>query len=237
MIQENAIPATPMHDIVTMPFAPYYDHDGITIYHADCRKVIANVNFDLVLTDPPYGIEGSSGAINKKRAKGDYDKSFTDDRFYIESVVVPVVWTCRTLCGCVVVTPGNKWMCLYPPADSFGTFFQPAATGLQVFGNLDSQPILYYGKNASGKNMGVQLSYRVTEPPSTQQHPCAKPINVWRKLLGNVSQEGQVVLDPFMGSGTTLVAARLEGRKAIGIEISERYCEVAANRLSQGSLF
>ena len=64
-------------------------------------------------------------------------------------------------------------------------------------------------------------------------HPTQKPVRLMRELVGLFSSPGQVVLDPFMGSGTTLVAAKKLGRKAIGIEIEEKYCEIAAKRLSQ----
>jgi DNA modification methylase len=63
-------------------------------------------------------------------------------------------------------------------------------------------------------------------------HPCSKPIGVWKKILDRCTL-GNNILDPFMGSGTTLVAAKDMGKKAIGIELSERYCEIAAERLSQ----
>lgn len=212
---------------------PYYEHGGITIYHGDCRDVLPHISADVVLTDPPYGIEGSSGTINKARAKGKYQSDFTDDRAYIDQVVVPIIQILVSTVPCVVLTPGNKNFDLYPRCDSFGTFFQPAAIGLQTFGNLDAQPILYYGKNALGRNMGVPCSYRLTEPPPKSIHPCAKPFRAWRALLSNIAQPGMMILDPFMGIGTTLRAAKDLGMRAIGIELDERYCETAARRLSQ----
>jgi site-specific DNA-methyltransferase (adenine-specific) len=65
-----------------------------------------------------------------------------------------------------------------------------------------------------------------------KQHPCEKPVGLLKWCI-NLMEKPGVVLDPFMGSGTTLVAAKLEGRRAIGIEIEERYCEIAAKRLAQ----
>ena len=78
------------------------------------------------------------------------------------------------------------------------------------------------------ENMGDKKEHRV--------HPTQKPLALMRWCLSLVP-DAETVLDPFAGSGTTLVAARLEGRKAIGIEINEKYCEAAANRLAQGTLF
>ncbi len=219
---------------------PYYEDtaSGIVIYHGDCREVLPTLveSVDLVLTDPPYGIDGSSGTINKARGNGNYFAEFIDNTENVRLVIVPVIEGLIAVVRCVVVTPGNNNMMLYPQPDSFGAFYQPASVGLQVFGNADAQPILYYGKNARGRNMGVPCSYRLTESAERNGHPCPKPIKAWRVLLSNISLQHQIVLDPFMGSGTTLRAAKDLGRKAIGIELEERYCEIAAQRLSQETL-
>ena len=215
---------------------PYYQDESVTIYHADCREVIPTITCDIVMTDPPYGVEKSSGTINRKRAKAEYTSDFEDSPRYIARVVIPVVVECLKRWP-VVLTPGNKCLMQYPQPDSLGCFYQPAAVGLQVFGNLDSQPILYYGKNPTKKNMGVPCSYVLTETPEKNGHPCPKPLGIWKRLMTNVTLEGMTVFDPFMGSGTTVVAARETGRKAIGAEIDERYCEIAAKRCSQRLLF
>ena len=70
----------------------------------------------------------------------------------------------------------------------------------------------------------------------TGQHPTSKPINLLTAWVRQFSDANETILDPFMGSGTTLVAAKRLGRKAIGIELEEKYCEIAARRLSQGAL-
>lgn len=218
---------------------PYYERGGITIFHGDSRDILAElrgVRPDVCLTDPPYGIDGSSGNINKARGKGNYTAAFKDDGDYIKTVIVPIVQSLISRVGCVVFTPGNRHFALYPQPDSFGAFYQPASVGLQVFGNADAQPIFYYGKNALGRNMGVPCSYVLTEAPEKSIHPCAKPLKAWRLLLSNISKPGQLVLDPFMGTGTTLRAAKDLGLRAIGVDLDERYCEIAARRLSQDVL-
>jgi len=215
---------------------PYYEQDGIQIWHGDCRDVLPLLPpVDLVLTDPPWGIEGGKGNINTKRGKGNYESAFTDDEQHILAVVVPVLTGLIDTVRCVVLTPGFKYMVHFPPPTSFGCFYMPASVGMQTFGHGDAQPILYYGKNARGNNL-VPCSYTLTEAPPAIAHPCPKPFKAWRRLLSNISREGQTVLDPFMGSGTTLRAAKDLGRHAIGIEIEERYCEIAVKRLAQGVL-
>lgn len=217
---------------------PYYDHDGITIYHADCRDVLESIlhGIDVVLTDPPYGINGSSGTINKKRNKGGYAAQFDDNEENIISIVVPIMSKLIANVGCVVMTPGNKHFAKYPQPHSFGVFYQPASVGLQTFGNCDAQPIFYYGRNALGRNMGIPCSYQLTEAPPKFDHPCIKPTKAWRTLLGNIAKPGMCILDPFMGTGTTLRVAKDLGMRAIGIELEERYCAMAVERLAQSCM-
>lgn len=210
---------------------PYYEHAGVTIYCGDCRDVLPFVSADVVLTDPPYGINGAKG-LGGERRKGDYISAFHDTPDYIKTVVVPAIAGLIERVPCVVVTPGNANLSAYPQPDSFGAFYQPAAVGLQTFGNVDAQPIFYYG-TAGGGRMGKPCSYVLTEAPEKNGHPCPKPYESWKRLLANIAKPGQVVLDPFMGSGTTLVAAKDLRLRAIGIELEERYCEIAAKRLSQ----
>ena len=214
---------------------PYYSHGGIVIYNADCRDVLPTLaTVDLVLTDPPYGISGASG-IGGKRNKGAYTSAFEDTPDYIASVVVPVIASLVERVPCVVLTPGNANLSAYPQPDSFGVFYQPAAVGMQTFGNVDAQPIFYYG-TAGGGRLGKACSWVLTETPEKNGHPCPKPFLAWKRLLANIAKPGQTVLDPFMGSGTTLVAAKDMGHPAIGIELDERYCEIAARRLQQEAL-
>jgi len=213
--------------------AAYYDHGGITIYHGDARDVIEWVQgVDCVLTDPPYGINGGRGSISKERARGEYLSAFEDTPEYIETVASKIIQHCIVRWP-TVLTPGIANMMRYPQPDSFGCYYQPASIGLQTWGNLDSQPILYYGKNPTKRNFGTPCSYTLTESPEKNGHPCPKPLQGWKKLMCNITLEGMTLLDPFTGSGTTLLAAKETGRNAIGIEIEERYCEIAARRLSQ----
>lgn len=209
---------------------PYYEHAGITIYHGDCRDIITHVEADVVLTDTPYGLGRLTGMHKGSNDYASYDDTYEN----VRDVIIPTVCNIIGLFGCVVVTPGNRHAWLYPQPDSLGCFYMPAATSVQRFGNLDAQPILYYGRpHRKSGPMGHACSWKLTERAVVNGHPCPKPERAWRMLLATVSCEASVILDPFMGSGTTLVAAKELGRKAIGIEIEEKYCEIAAKRLSQ----
>lgn len=215
---------------------PYYEHAGITIWHGDCREILPTLGkVDLVLTDPPYGVSGEQNSKTANSQKKNAYGTFTDSIEYVRSVAVVGFSMALKLCSRAIVTPGNRCLTLYPMPDSFGCFYQPASVGLQPWGRADSQPILYYGVFPRDSKLipGNKCSFVLTESPEKNGHPCPKPFDAWMKLAVAGSNEGETILDPFMGSGTTLRAAKDLGRKAIGIEIEERYCEIAARRLAQ----
>jgi site-specific DNA-methyltransferase (adenine-specific) len=103
------------------------------------------------------------------------------------------------------------------------------------------QPVLYYGKDpylAAGRGARPNSTSHTWSNDANQvAHPCAKPLAFWRWLVARASLPGQMILDPFVGSGTTLEVAKLLGRHAIGIEIDPKYCEIAVKRLRQEVLF
>jgi site-specific DNA-methyltransferase (adenine-specific) len=196
---------------------PYYRESGLTLYCGDCFELLPEMpNCDLVLTDPPYGV-----------GVADWDN-------YVPSLEWLSV--ARKLAKIVMVTPGNSNQWIYPNPLWTACWFRPGsvqrAVGAQRFSHWE--PILIYGENpmpfdakefsanANGQNTG---------------HPSAKPLNLWKWLMGAGCPVGELTIDPFCGSGTTLVAAKEMGREAIGIEKNERYCEIAANRLRQEVLF
>jgi len=220
---------------------PYYSKNGVTIYHGDCRDILPHLDqVDLVLTDPPYGVD-----LKAKRQKlrggalierfGNYSHEDTSE--YIKSVVVPVICQCIDSTLATGVTPGTRNLWLYTPADDVGCFYSAAGTGVGKWGFTCMQPILYYGSDPylrTGQgSRSNSFGQTYCNDANKFAHPCAKPIRMWKALTSRVSLAGETILDPFMGSGTTLRAAKDLGRKAIGIEIEERYCEIAASRLSQ----
>ena len=212
-----------------LPFTPYYDRDGITIYNADCRKVLPFLDrFDLLLTDPPYGINWQTPVGPKrkpgKRIHGD-DKPF-EPAFVMDAADEQIIWGGNYYT--LKLPPTNAWLVW----DKRVTDWTNDQSDCEFAWTSISTPARVFRKNWGGGGCAA----RENGPGLGYIHPTQKPLALMRWCLSLVP-DAVTVLDPFMGSGTTLVAAKLEGRRAAGIEISEKYCEAAANRLRQGVLF
>ena len=221
---------------------PYYENNGITIYHGDCRDIIPLLDrVDATITDPPYGVQ-FSGKVAFSRGKttvkrSDTYSSYKDTPENIDLVVIPAVILALGISKRAAITPGTRNCFKYPLPDDIGCFYSASGTGLSKWGFTCSQPILFYG-TCPFLNRGLGSrpnSCGQTWPNDANQsgHPCAKPIAMIKWLVWRASWEGETVLDPFMGSGSTLRVAKDLGRRAVGIEIEERYCEIAVKRLAQ----
>jgi site-specific DNA-methyltransferase (adenine-specific) len=199
---------------------PYYSHNGITIYHGDCREVLPSLpdnSVDLVLTDPPYG-HGKKWSGGTWASNPIYDLAFKWDAApveldllirVIEMAPISIVWG-----GNYYSLPPSRCWLAWEKSSKMPTMadFELAWT------NLDAPAKLFReNRNPDGRRL----------------HPTQKPLSVIKWCIGFCPSTVQTILDPFMGSGTTLRAAKDLGRKAIGIEIEERYCEIAAKRLQQ----
>lgn len=219
---------------------PYYDHEGITIYHADCREVLPSIQADVMVTDPPYGIAYRSGRSSPlfgdvaaryqtgegAAIQGDADTSIRDD--------ILARW--RPSPAMVFASPrvpflsGYKAALVWDKGEAFGM------GDLTVPWKPNWELIFVFGVGFRGPRTGAVLQGYV--PPRIAMgrcHPNQKPVALMRQLLLKCPH-AWTVIDPFMGSGSTLMAVKGLGRKAIGIEIDEKYCEIAAKRLAQGCL-
>ena len=227
---ENAITAARLDRLVS----PFYDRDGITIYNADCREILPFLSgFDLLLTDPPYGIGESSkkqatrqghGMANQ-RDYGDYDwDNLPPKRWLIdmvsESSEAAIVWGGNHF----GMPPASCW--LVWDKDNGETDFADCEL---AWTNMPRavRKFRWKWQGMLQERMGDRKEYRV--------HPTQKPLALM-KWCCSLLPEAKSVLDPFMGSGTTLVAAKLLGLRAVGIEINREYCEAAVERLRQGVL-
>jgi DNA modification methylase len=201
----------------------------------DCRDILPNIKrADAVVTDPPYGVllgEKDTGQKKIKR-KSSYE-GFSDTREYLTECVIPAIKTSLSITKRALITPGNKNVCLYPPYDDIGVWFNPAGIGIGKWGFILAHIILYYGKNPRklgngassiiGNNTGVGELLNI--------HPCPKPLYFMKWAVDKVSFENQLILDPFMGNGTTGVACVELNRKFIGIEINENYFNSVCKRI------
>jgi site-specific DNA-methyltransferase (adenine-specific) len=197
---------------------PYYDHGGITIYNADARDVLPTLDpVDLVLTDPPYGI-----------GKAAWDDAFPTWWFDEAARLAPAMGLMPGISN-LVGLPTNigrlkyRWVLAAHLVNGM-------AHGAIGYGNWI--PCVVYA--AEGTKVFVadaDIKDIVIGTYEKPDHPSPKPLAVMKWLVRRLP--GQTILDPFMGAGTTLRAAKDEGRKCIGIEIEERYCEVAVARLAQ----
>jgi site-specific DNA-methyltransferase (adenine-specific) len=211
----------------------YYSNKFVTVYNADSASIDFNVySSDILFTDPPYGIGKRTGTISRSRSHKNAYIQYDDSPENVAQIIVPIVKAALLACnGRGIITPGTACMCLYPSPTAFGVLYQPAACGMNKWGWADCQPIFYYGKDPRAGKTITRCSFIVTERASSTEHPCAKPIEVWQKLLEKGTLDGDTVLDPFAGSGTTGIACMNLGRRCILIEKEEKYCEVIARRL------
>lgn len=196
---------------------PYYEDASVTLYHGDCRELLFSLQAKFVVTDPPYGVD-----------KAEWDAELPLDALELASfrsdamAVMPGVWNI----GAMPARLGPqryRW--------TLSAYLKNGMTnGAVGFGNWI--PTILYSREGTSlyKQDGDCRSFTVgTE--DKPDHPSPKPYRVMSWVIARLP-EGDI-LDPFAGSGTTLVAAKQLGRKAIGIELEERYCELAVKRLAQ----
>lgn len=220
---------------------PYFQDEGVTIYCGDAAEVLPQVAVcDLLVTDPPYGVDFQSNRRQKRLDKiagddGTYDAAPVLDaalrrigrgrHAYIFGPVVaglPLTETVELIWDKQILGMGDlakPWGTSHERI-TFGTYEPSKANRAKGYGRLAAR-------------LRKQSVIRCQRPTGagSGRHPNEKPVGLLRELIESSSVMGEVVLDPFMGSGSTLVAARLEGRRAVGIEISERYCAIATERL------
>lgn len=208
---------------------PYFDDGLVRLYHGDSRELVPLLAADALVTDPPYGVKFEGKKTKWTDPSGGYLGPDSE-------VGPPVVTAALEVVKRGAVFPGTRLLHLYPPAADIGCVYCPSGAGRGPWGFTCVNPILFYGTNPTnhlGQKPSSLLSYDTAEKVN---HPCPKPLRWLTWLVGLATLPGETVLDPFAGSGTTLVAAKETGRRAIGIELEERYCEVAASRLAQGAL-
>ena len=212
---------------------PYYEDGTVTIYHGDCRDLLPGLEADVLVTDPPYGIgwQQHGGGLNGKTRGsrrhagivGDADTSVRDDVLSMWSGPALVFGSFRA-----PFPDGVRQTLVFrksPDAGLIGT-----VTGFRT----DAEPVFLIGpwpKRNTERSSVIESRIGLQRLQDGDSHPHAKPLDVMITLL--LACPDGTIIDPFMGSGTTLRAAKDLGRRAIGVEIEERYCELAARRMGQ----
>jgi DNA modification methylase len=203
---------------------PYYEHAGITIYHGDCRELLPALGaFDLLMTDPPYGIFGNDAESRHDAANG--WKQYGVPQWDKEPIDADTLARCRNLCRKAVIWGGNYFD--LPPSMGWLVWDK----GQRDFSLSDAE-LAWTSERRAIRCFSYSRALALQDG---KVHPTQKPEALMLWALGLFSG-ATTVLDPFMGSGTTLIAAKRLGRQAVGVEINERYCEIAAKRLSQEAL-
>lgn len=219
---------------------PYWSDSTCTIWHGDCREVFPLLGkMDIVLTDPPFAEQTHSGART-----GSADRKLVEFDSITSDELVAFLQLTRQLCnGWQISFVDWRHMLALESLDfdlelvRFGVWVKPngmpqysgdrPATGWEAIAFLHPQ-----GKkkwNGGGRSSVFTCNFE----QDGRVHPTQKPIQLVGELLNLFAKPSDTVLDPFMGSGTTLVAAKARGLRAVGIELDEAFCEAAANRLAQ----
>lgn len=212
---------------------PYYQDNFCTIFHGNCREILPGLpKVDLVLTDPPYGIgadkntrankqHGNSIAPSKDYGIGNWDSATPEKELFdilIALSTYQIIWG-----GNYFYLPYGMKCWLVWDKDNGNNGYADCEL---AWTNLPKavRKIKFRWMGMLQQNM-KEKEYRF--------HPTQKPTPVMMWAIQQAPETCLTILDPFMGSGTTLRAAKDLNRKSIGIEIEEKYCEIAANRLSQ----
>jgi site-specific DNA-methyltransferase (adenine-specific) len=214
---------------------PYYADDYVTLYHGDCREITAWLAADVLVTDPPYGIGWKKGE-NKARSSRAHTGILNDEDTSVRDTALTYWGPTR-------------------PALTFGSFYAPnppafrqvlvwqkpndaGVVGSTIGYRRDVEPIFVIGdwprcpaRWSSVLRSVISNIGSPSSPAGMTGHPHAKPVDLMRQLIERCPDG--VVADPFAGSGSTLRAAKDLRRRAIGVELDERYCEIAAERLGQ----
>lgn len=246
--------------------APYFDDGVSTIYLGDCREILPELTADLVVTSPPYNLNLrvtldrkfiSRGAVTHEFSTkyAAYTDDLQPDEYHklIDTVLDLALAAAPAVCWNMQLATGNK-SSLARLLGAHADVFKELAVWDKGWGepamkdrtmNSVHELVLIFERTDPAVRQFAATSFargkldniwRLGRPPNNAEHGATFPEGLVNNCLA-LYAGAATVLDPFMGSGTTLVAAKAAGVRGIGIELDERYCEQAAARLAQGSLF
>ena len=214
---------------------PYYETELGKLYHGDCLEIMPQLEpVDLVLTDPPYDKDTHKGGMFTGEIKfGNVD--------FPSINIIPIIGN--------FLKASNRWVLVFTPIETLGEIknsykdsyirggvWDRIVNSPQISGDRPAQggegiAILHCPGKKQWNGGGKAGIWRAMVERNKKQHPTQKPLKLLNELVGQFSNTGETVLDPFLGSGTTAIACERLKRKWIGIEIEEKYCEISAKRI------
>jgi DNA modification methylase len=252
-----AIPMMPQ--VAPLAVRPYYQDDHVTLYLGDCRDILPTIaEVDHVITDPPYELEAHTRGRRAYSGKHghEFPKGIAEER---PISFAPMNTDLRTFVASECARAARSWVMAFCQVEAVHLWrecFDAAGaeyTRTQLWVKPDATPQFTGDRPAmafecivtawagtgrkSWNGGGARGLYHHPTVKRGWGHETEKPEPLMVDLIAAFSNPDETILDPFAGSGTTLAVAKRLGRKAIGIEIDERYCELAGKRLAQGALW
>jgi site-specific DNA-methyltransferase (adenine-specific) len=235
--------------------APYYQDAQVTLYHGDCQAVLAGMaerSVDCVITDPPYSERTHENVRSNSAGAQRQGNRVLSGKLGFDAISEASLRAVIEECGRIT----RRWVVTnldYRHAFQFETAPPKGLRLLRVGVRVKTNPMPQISGDRPGQgweaiaffhrddlrptwNGGGRAGVWVASTRQNTGHPTSKPLSMVQDWVRLFTDPGDVVLDPFAGSGTTLRAAKDEGRRAIGVELEERYCEVIARRLAQDCL-
>jgi len=234
-------------DILRSHPKKYYETDKGVLLCGDCLEIMKDIpenSIDMILSDPPYGIAFKS-------ARQTYQKEIVNDKFDDWLIILPKFLMefkriiTDTGCCCCCCCGGGKTpvtaiftieaikhfnliqTLVWKKFIGLGWRYRPAYENIVVL-SKDKDNYNFYDTSKSCSNVITGINQDI---PIEGEHPTQKPVYLMERLIKIHSQENHIVIDPFLGSGTTAVAAEKLNRRWIGIELSEKYCAIAKKRI------
>lgn len=217
---------------------PYYEDEYVTLYHGDCLEVDAWLTADVLVTDPPYGMNLQSGMRGKAQGNmriiGDDTTAARDSMLLKWGSARPALVFSRWN----LLVPGAKQCLVWDKGEHVGMGdlnipWKPNWEPVFVLGKWPARTVSRGSSVIHCLAIAGALQGERGKPQTGRDHPTPKPVPLMEALVERTPPG--VIADPFAGSGATLIAARNMGRKSIGVEIDEAHCEVIAKRLQQQS--
>lgn len=223
---------------------PYYQDDLVTLYHGDALEVLGDLPMvDAIVTDPPFSMPAQY-----YDGRTEWRRSWVSDTSILEywwrNVTGEMLYRLRTTGSVFVFADDESYPVFYPVLYALlprlnALVWDKGAIGMGSPWRHTFELVLagrYPKSKWTGGNSTSDVLRAKSVHATERLHPVDKPVDLLSRLIEPTTDPGDTVLDPFVGGGSTLVAAKALGRKAIGIELEERWCEVAANRLRQDVL-